>query len=82
MKLELADFPPELLDALAAELAKRNPLQRTKPYTLDEAAEVLGVHRDTVSKGIDAGMIQRVPGVSRKLVPAREVERMLQGEAV
>lgn len=50
-------------------------------YSLDEAAQSLGISRRTVYELMDAGKLSTVKLGRRRLVPARELERLvaLQG---
>ena len=45
-----------------------------------EAAEVLGISRSHLSARVAAGTVARVPHIGAILIPAREVDRMLNGE--
>ena len=55
--------------------------KRKKPYTVPEAAELLGVSRDTIYRMVAAKRLGRVPGSAVVRIPAGEMERVLSGEA-
>lgn len=49
-------------------------------YTLDEAAEILKVHRRTISRWSDAGEVKLVELPNHRLrVPSSEIARLLPG---
>lgn len=69
-----------LAEVIARALERsREPERRVKPYSVAEAAELLGVSRVTVYERMAAGAIRQVPNVGRKLIPAAEMERLLEG---
>lgn len=81
MKLEVRDIESmddDAIEALAARLGVRQS-RRTSPWTLAEAARELGVSRETLRLRIHAGEIARVPNIGALRIPAREMERLLEG---
>lgn len=54
--------------------------KRRKPYTAVEAAEALGVSKDTIYRMVVAGRLGRVPGSAVVRIPVGEVERLLEGK--
>ena len=50
---------------------------RRTPYTVPEAAELLGVSKDTIYRMVAAGRLGRVPGSAVVRIPAGEMERLL-----
>jgi excisionase family DNA binding protein len=51
-------------------------------YTVDEAAELLGISRHTAYEGCRSGQIPCIWIGKRMLVPGEALGRMLRGEAV
>jgi excisionase family DNA binding protein len=80
MKLEITDFPDELIQQLAEKLGVRaGSPARTTPYSMGEAAKALGVSRETIRLAVHAGKVRRVPGISAIRIPAVDIERMKEG---
>ena len=51
----------------------------TFTYTLDEAAEAIGVHPSTVVSMVERGVLARVPHVGRRFLIAKsEIERFMR----
>ncbi len=50
-------------------------------YTIDEVATLLGLGRTTIYKLIDEGHLTRIKIGARTLIPARDVEALIQCEA-
>jgi len=50
-------------------------------YSIPKAAKTLGLDRQTVIKAVAKGQIRAVEIGSRKLIPKREVERLLASDA-
>jgi len=50
-------------------------------YSVPKAAKELGLDRQTVIKAIEKGQIRAVEISNRKLIPKREVERLLASDA-
>ena len=50
-------------------------------YNVHEVAAMLGLGRTTVYKLLDEGHLSRVKVGARTLIPARDVEALLQREA-
>lgn len=57
--------------------AQTNPLPRVA-YSLDEVAHSLGLSRRTMYELMDTGRLSTVKLGRRRLVPAQELERLLQ----
>jgi excisionase family DNA binding protein len=53
--------------------------QERRVYTLDETAQALGLHRNTVSEMVNAGAIRARKAGNRWLVPASALEEFLAG---
>ena len=80
MKLEISDFPDELIQQLADKLGARlKQPERTKPYSLTEAAATLGIAKESIRLAVHAGEIPRVPGISVIRIPASVIHGMLDG---
>lgn len=69
---------PELVQAVAEEIVKTKKSGQSRPWTVDELADHLGVSRVTIYRDIKAGKIRKVEGVSKTLIPANEVNRLLK----
>ncbi len=57
-------------------IAQSNPVPRTA-YSLDEAAQSLGLSRRTLYDLMDRGQLTTVKLGKRRLVPAAELERLV-----
>lgn len=66
----------EQLDELADRIAAR--LQRPKPLTYAEAGERLNLSERTVTRLIEDGKLQRLPGTHRRLISPEEIDRYLK----
>ncbi len=51
-----------------------------KTYSVTEAANVIGVHRDTVYRLIERGKLRALKSLRHKLIPVTEIERFLAEE--
>jgi excisionase family DNA binding protein len=69
---ELASMIAEKLRAAATPAA-------TKPYTVAEAAQALGVSESTIVRRVRAGQLRCVPGLGRTLIPAATIADLLGG---
>lgn len=68
----------EMLEALATLVAAKVAGQPAKSaYTAKEAALRVGVSRDTIERRVKAGLIPRVPGISKLLISAAALERFV-----
>lgn len=72
----------EQLTKLADMVAERvNPQQR-RPFTLPEAAQAIGLSRQTIRNLIEIGKLAKVKGTGRRvLIPRTEVERFQRAQA-
>jgi len=77
-KIELNDDQmSELVQSLADDMVARGIAltapERTRPFTLAEASREFGVSSQTVKRWVDAGMLSKVSGSSRVLIPVESV---------
>lgn len=69
------------LDDLASRIAAKLSPPTQRPLTVSEAMSELRLSRSTLESRVHAGVIQRVPGLGRKiLIPRCEIDRLLAGE--
>ena len=77
------ELMPVLASAVVDELLSRGlamaPPARTRPYSVAEAADALGVGEGTVRRDVDDGRLSRVMGTNRVLIPAWSVEQRRDG---
>lgn len=74
--LELTDEQQDALaDAVAARLAKMGAPK--KPYTVAEFAEATRQTPATIYAHIKAGNIPTVPGIHKKLIPAKQLNNYI-----
>jgi excisionase family DNA binding protein len=72
----------EHLATLAGMIAAAMPTKDDdRPLTVPEAAKRLGVSVRTIQRRVEAGLIERVPGMGRVLIPAAAVQRLLNPNA-
>ena len=64
-----------LADAVAARLANKNV--HSRPYTVAEFAEATRQTPATIYAHIKAGEIPTVPGIHKKLIPAKHLDQYL-----
>ncbi len=89
MKLAL-DLSGEQMAELAQAVVSEYKIQglavvepvRMVPYKAAEAAEALGVSVRAVHRWIESGHLRRVPGTSKVLIVAGDVQRMQEGGAL
>jgi len=77
LAIKLSD---EQVGQLATIVAEKigNPSQKIScPMTIPELAKILKIHESTLYRQIQAGNVKRIPSLSRVLVPASEVNRLL-----
>ena len=71
----------EQLEELACRIAAKLSPPTQRPLTVSEAMAELRLSRSTLESRVHAGVIQRVPGLGRKiLIPRCEINRLLAGE--
>ena len=56
--------------------------ERTRPYSVAEAAEALGVSDSTVMREVEAGILKRLPNTGRILIPVRVIRARQDGEVM
>lgn len=65
----------QLADAVQARLIERKKEANRKPLSVPEFSETTGLSRRAIYRYILAGRIRCVEGMSKKLIPAAELER-------
>lgn len=74
--IELTDDQlDELADAVAEKLARANPAGKRAPMKVKAFASATGLSTQTIYRQLQAGQIDHVPGLAKKLIPARELEK-------
>lgn len=69
---------PSDLDAIAAEVAKRNKPQSA--LTVAEVAQTLGISTSTARNRIKAGVIKAIPNIGAMRVARAEMDRVLSNQ--
>ena len=85
VEFELTDNQKaEIVEALRADMIAEGVAlaasERTRPYSVAEAAEELGVSASSIRREVEAGRIGRVPNTGRVLIPVRCVRARQNGE--
>ena len=78
-------IPDEQLEMLATLIASKiggkslggKSLGGKDTYTCAEAAQRLGVHQETIRRQVKAGMIPRVPCLSKLIIPAVAIDNLV-----
>lgn len=68
-----------LADLIADRMAAKSQ-EAAKPFTVEQAAERIGISKSTVIRRIKAGTFPTLPGVGRNLIPAAFVAEILEGK--
>lgn len=68
-------LPQEQLEALADLIVGR--MRLASPVTFDQAAKRLGISVRTLTRLIEDGTLQRLPGTHRRLISPTELDRYL-----
>ena len=80
MKLEISDFPDELITQLAEKLAGKIAQQaKGGPYTVAQFARLIGRSRGYVKTRVDAGIIVKADMPGDTLIAHSELERFRNG---
>ena len=77
-------IPDEQLEMLATMIASKlvvKSLGGKDSYTCKEAAARLGVHQETIRRQGKAGLIPRVPGIGKLIIPGAAMARLLIPES-
>lgn len=81
------DFP-EMLDAFAEIVAEKVAAKmkteeaHQAPIPLKEAAPMVGKSVTQLRREVNAGLVKRVPGPAKILIPFPEIKRLRDGEAI
>jgi hypothetical protein len=85
MKIEIELTPEQeasLAELVAARMVEMGAAVaapvRTRPYTVAEAAEVLGMSQRQVRMDVEKGLLKRVPNTARVLIRAASLEDRLE----
>jgi excisionase family DNA binding protein len=65
------------IELIAERIASKLRVAEKKTYTLKEAAEALSLHPRTVRRLKDDGRLRTLPGTSKLIFPASEIEKLL-----
>lgn len=65
------------IDLLAERIAAKLRVAEKKTYTLKEAAAALNVSTCTARRLLDDGILQRIPGTSKPIIPATSLDKLL-----
>lgn len=65
------------IDMIAERIAAKLKREEKKTYTLKEAAAALNLNPRTVRRLLDDGVLRRIPGTSKPIIPASEIEKLL-----
>lgn len=66
------------IELLAEKIAAKLQKAEKKTYTLAEAATALSMSTRTVRRYMEAGLISRIPGTAKPIIPASEIEKLLK----
>jgi len=71
------NLPPKHAAPSTGESTGTIPPSQRLSYSLDEAAELIGVSRSTINRMIDRGVLHCVSAMGRRLVPRQSLEQFL-----
>ena len=73
-------IPDEQLEMLAIMIASKlvvKSLGGKDTYTCKEAAQRLGVHQETIRRRVKAGIIPRIPVISKLIIPGAAIDNIV-----
>ena len=80
--LQLSDETMEALATLiAAKMGGGGGNGRSGVYTVTQAAKRLQVCPDTIRRRVMAGVLPRIPGIGKMVIPASAIEKLIETEA-
>lgn len=65
------------IDLIAERIAAKLKREEKRTYTLQEAADVLSISRNTAKRLLYSGVIKRLPGTAKPIIPATEIDKLL-----
>lgn len=71
-------FIDQLAEAIAERVATKLKREEKKTYTLKEAAAALHLSERTTRRMLDDGILRRIPGTAKPIIPATEIDKLLR----